>query len=370
MQKKLIALAVAAVASGAAFADTNVTVYGVVDLTQESVKASGSTTTNQGILSRGRLQSNSSHVGFKGSEDLGNGLKAVFQIETTVNADAGGFGDGRDTYVGLAGGFGTVLLGNLTHAARTLGVVSDFNPGATGIGFDSMTGEFAGVKTGADNRAANAIAYVSPSFGGFTAYGAYVNGENRSAEGAATGFNQKSYQIAATYGVGGLLLGAGYHKAVDLGASLTAAGANAADDATVQRLMAKYSFGQGTTIAALWDRTKLEGTVGTKRTAWKVGANQAFGASNVYLQYGKAGDLSGGVLADSSSGAKQVTLGYTYNLSKRTMLKAVYSKITNESAGRYDYYHGAVGIANVNTGGTAGVGADPVGFGVGLRHSF
>ena len=106
MQKKLIALAVAGLASSAAFAQTNVTVYGIADGTFDYVWQSGSkarsesatqnysaigvptTSASLPFRSRGtmltftRVQANSSYIGFKGSEDLGNGLKAIFQYET------------------------------------------------------------------------------------------------------------------------------------------------------------------------------------------------------------------------------------------------------------------------------------------------
>jgi predicted porin len=75
MQKKVIALAVAALASSAAFAQTNVTVYGVVDMGQAWVKGSGAANGGQTQSTVGRLDSNSSHIGFKGVEDLGNGTE-------------------------------------------------------------------------------------------------------------------------------------------------------------------------------------------------------------------------------------------------------------------------------------------------------
>ena len=181
MQKKLIALAIAGLATAPAFAQSNVTIYGVADATFENVKASGATTANSDDstrLNRNRVTSNSSLLGFKGAEDLGNGLKAIYQFETGINADGTGNalnGSQRDTFVGLTGNFGTVVLGRLTHPIRNMGNKVDLTPGATGIGYHgSMYGEFLGLKTGTDDRAPNAVAYVSPSFYGFTATAAYV----------------------------------------------------------------------------------------------------------------------------------------------------------------------------------------------------
>ncbi|MCL2636007.1 MAG: porin, partial [Betaproteobacteria bacterium] len=196
MQKKIIALAIAGLASTAAFAQTNVTIYGIADVGQAWVKSSGRKTFegdaagdyvfkhNQATV--GRLDSNSSYLGFKGAEALGNGLTAVFQFETAVNADTGGFGGGRDTYAGLAGAFGTVAAGRLTHPLREMGVRVDILPGDAGIGtVNSVTGAINGIKTGADDRASNAVAYISPTFGGgFSVTAAWVNGEDRNNNGA------------------------------------------------------------------------------------------------------------------------------------------------------------------------------------------
>jgi predicted porin len=118
MQKKLIALAVASLASGAAFAQTNVTMYGIADagyvwsqgdaLVTGTNKFSG---IQSGLLSGSRL-------GFKGEEALGNGLKAIFTLEYGAEhrqqlrrRATGGSLNARQQFVGLAGGFGTVALG-------------------------------------------------------------------------------------------------------------------------------------------------------------------------------------------------------------------------------------------------------------------
>src|SRR5574343_726994 len=89
MQKKIVALAVAGL-STAAFAQTNVTIYGVADvsgegISQSNVKAPDAAANGYNGGNVFALQSNSSLIGFKGTEDLGNGLKAMFQAETTLN---------------------------------------------------------------------------------------------------------------------------------------------------------------------------------------------------------------------------------------------------------------------------------------------
>lgn len=358
MQKKIVALAVAALASSAAFAQTNVTVYGVVDMGQSFVKSSG-TANNQATV--GRLDSNSSYIGFKGVEDLGNGLKAVFQYETGFAADtAGGLAGGRDTFVGLTGGFGTVVAGNLTHPLRAMGAKVELAPGATGVGTTmSVTGRLNGASTGADDRASNTVAYVSPSFGGFTGTVAYINGETQ--PNGAGSAEARAYQLAGQYENGPLFVAAGYHAAKNIG------GVDEAD-ARIYRMAAVYTLPTATKLTALYDNTKVEGAVaGTydKRNAWSVGAAQSFGKNTVGLEYGRSGKIKDetGTLADTKSNIW--TALYTYELSKRTSIHARYSKLTNQSGINNNFY-----INPVNNGVATAAGSDYTGYMVGLRHAF
>ncbi len=250
MQKKIIALAVAGLASTAAFAQTNVVVYGVADGSFDYVWTSGRDaqsvgTTSSTLVTGGntfrtttlqtsrqsqefdgntRVSANSSYIGFKGSEDLGNGLKAIFQYEMGLDFTSGNSAltANRDSFVGLSHDKGgTVVLGNLTGPTRALGVALDVFPGATGIGANSaMLGKIAGstlsagtgvgfgqttgtLASGAtfvnqtaaqasgcargttctsifDTRWANSIAYLSPNWGGFSFAAAYVANEGKS----------------------------------------------------------------------------------------------------------------------------------------------------------------------------------------------
>ncbi len=128
MQKKIIALAIAGLASTAAFAQSNVTIYGIADVGVAQARSSGNltaTTVRSGGLSTSR-------IGFKGVEDLGNGLKALFVLEYALDVDQntgiggaasrattgmGAAGPARQQLVGLTGGFGTVAAGRLQTTA-------------------------------------------------------------------------------------------------------------------------------------------------------------------------------------------------------------------------------------------------------------
>ena len=363
MQKKIIALAIAGLASTAAFAQSNVTVYGVVDLGQAWVKGDA-TGANQDQKTVGRLDNNSSYIGFKGVEDLGNGLKAVFQLETGYSADnGGGWGGARDTYIGLTGGFGTVVAGQLTHPLRAFGAKVDILPGAAGFGtVASVTGVIAGVKTGADERAKNAIAYVSPNFGGFSAIAAYVNGEQRTNPAVGEDANHTQWQVAGQYENGPIFVGAGYHQVYDLNA--------AADmDARIWRLAAVYTAPFGTKFSALYDDTKIENYVGgtrdVSRAAWSLGAAHTFGKNTIGLQYGQSDKTEVSGAADLKDSADIWTVAYSYAMSKRTQLHARYSVLDNDKAGSFNFYNNAV-----KNSVDAGAGAEYSGFMVGLRHTF
>jgi predicted porin len=405
MQKKIIALAVAGLVSGTAFAQSNVTIYGVADLTFDRVEAAGSTSivsgTSTDLKARNRVSANSSHIGFKGTESLGGGLNAVFQLESTVGIDsATGITLNRDSFVGVAGGFGTVVLGNLTGPTRGLGAAMDINAGATGIGANSaLLGKLGGATlagvnpygtmtptvttvaqeaanmglTGActtssqtcaslfDTRWTNAIAYVSPNFGGVSITAAYVANENKTREDVTNKLATWGYDVGVRYEAGPILVGLTQNQA--------RLGDTYSTKATDTRFAARYNFGMGT-VGLVYDRVRAEAgtgvftgtTVGSsldvKRNAWLLPVTFNVGSGKIIAQYGQAGDVTD----TSDTGAKMIAVGYEHSLSKRTMLKAVYSQVRNEASAYYDF--------GVNAVGNIMPGADPKGFQVGVRHSF
>ncbi|MCU7842559.1 MAG: porin [Candidatus Thiodiazotropha sp. (ex Monitilora ramsayi)] len=165
--KKVLSLAIAAalVAPAAAMADA--TLFGKAHFIVENVDTKASTTAQSGDV--WGVDSIHSRIGVKGSEDLGDGLKALYHFEFRVMNDAGtGLGD-RNQFVGLAGGFGTVLLGRHdTPLKMSQGKFDQFG--------DLPNGDITGVIPGED-RVDNVIAYVSPAMSGLTFVGALVSGE-------------------------------------------------------------------------------------------------------------------------------------------------------------------------------------------------
>jgi len=169
MKKTLIALAAVA-ATGAAFAQSTVTLYGIVDASygqMTATSAAGVKSTNKGISS----QQSVSRIGFRGEEDLGGGLKANFTLEYYIEPDNGsGIGAGtatgtastaRQAFGGISGGFGSLNVGTQTTFIALTNVTSDFHGGVNTVGYSAGNNQ--------NSRRTNMIQYTSPSFNGFTA---------------------------------------------------------------------------------------------------------------------------------------------------------------------------------------------------------
>ena len=401
MQKKLIALAIAGLASTAAFAQTNVTVYGIADGSFDVINSKGATSGMNGVgtnRSKGdynRVSANSSYIGFKGTEDLGNGLKAVFQYESGVDFTNGGGSTlaTRDSFVGLSDAkFGTIVMGNLTGPTRALGAAMDVNPGVTSIGANSgLIGKLGGNTLGSasgwaagtsncsasgtcvsifDSRWANSIAYVSPTFAGFTVVGAYVADENKTREdqnnNAASVYALNTATGAVSASPAQTLRTTGYDTGIKwqgsgFMAAVTYNWAQLGDVAATQidnvRVGGSYT-GSNWSARLMWEETSIEGGANNKQQKWGIGGTYTIGKADLIAQYYQA--LESDNVADD--GAQLLAVGVNYNLSKRTMLKAVYSWLENDSNGQFDY-----GITAV---GQSGYGAALQGIQMGVRHAF
>ena len=407
MQKKLIVLALAGLASSAAFAQTNVTIYGVADSTFDVVNVSGTNriantfpdlgTSTSNISTYTRVSTNSSHLGFRGEEALGNGLKAIFQLESSVGFDANnGINLNRDSFVGLNGGFGTVKLGNMTGPTRALGQAVDVYTGATGIGTNSgiigklgnnliggngansdiisATGQYAAPGAGCarsttcaslfDTRWRNSIAYASPNISGFTGTAVYVANENKTSSftnnNPVNGLNERStfgYDLGVNYNNGPIMVGLSYNAA-----TFGTTSANIADKADVIRLAGMYNFG-AFSIRGLVEQAKasLNGANNLKQTVWGIGGTWNITPNGRLVgQYYDAGDVSGNGALDQ--GGYLASLGYEYSLSKRTMVRAIYSYLKSDNNVAYDF--------GVNATGSGAQGGVYQGIQVGLRHNF
>lgn len=373
MNKKLIALAVGAAISAPAFAQStgNVTIYGKVNAGFEFTKVSN------GGVSKNRVADQTSIIGFKGSEALGNGLNAVWQIESgfDVSGDNNGAGvadnsgavnntsqsgriASRNSFVGLNGGFGTVVLGRhdtpykLSTQKLNLfsGTTADYNA-IVGLGANNF-----------DLRANNALAYLSPNFNGFDFKVAYVANEAKQKAGGAT-LNPNAWSLSATYDANNIFATYAYEKHSDFNGAVTSTNlANVGTDkeAKAHKIGVAYTFGPAM-VGALWERVKRDQTGSSvKNTNYGLFAKYSVGNVDLKGEYMRAKD-SKGTNVTVDDGAKFWVIGADYNLSKRTALYAQYAKINNDTVGTRTF--GVNGLAVGNN-------QDPSVLGVGIKHSF
>ncbi|PPE66980.1 porin [Caldimonas caldifontis] len=305
MKKLHLAMAaVAALSAGAAMAQSNATIYGRMNLSIERQKDGG--------VSNTVMQNNASRIGFKGTEDLGGGLKAGFVLEHGFNADTGAASGamwGRQSELNLSGGFGMVRLGRYTSEAyfATADYVSMHNHD-TGTSADALYAYI--------DRDSNKLAYRTPDLGGLTLEAAVSLREN---------VGNYAYDVAANYDMGALQLGAGYQKD---------------GDANQFALRALYTMGDFTFGGYVQRDEDVYGP--GSRTNLRLSGMYTMGASEFHLNVGRAGDYSD--LDDSA--ATQYTLAYGYNLSKRTKAYAFYTKVSADSANPYvgDFSSFALGL--------------------------
>jgi len=325
MTRTRYAMATLALAStlsgGAAMAQSTVSIYGIVGT--QLVRASGSSTLNK--LDANSIAAN--RLGFKGSEDLGGGLSAFFDLESAISPDTGAASApfwGRGAYVGLGGGFGKLSMG------RQWNLNDDYLCGIYVCGGYAAFYNFGGFGNTSD-LVNNAVKYVAPTIGGFTAGVMAAPGE---------GSSGKYTSALGTYSVGTLSLGA----SIDSQANL----AGRKDELTV--LGAKYGFGdafvRGAYVSAKSDASALG-----KASAYDLGAGYAFTpAASLSLDY---------VTLDrknSPNDAQFLRLVGEYKLSKRTSFNGNLITLKNKGTSTVALAGGTVkpgGKQNVITFGLA-----------------
>ncbi len=359
MQKKLIALAVAALASGAAFAQSNVQIYGSIDM---GFSHRGDNIAD-GVKSQNAIDSGISagnRLGFKGTEDLGNGLKALFTMEAGYAADTGNHTQGgalfgRQVFVGLTGGFGTAIAGRLyTPHYSFLSTIDPFKAGTVGRYNNTYGNDISGLLDPV--RVDNAVAYVSPSFSGFNVTAAYSNNAIGQ-ENLGDGKNQnRVYAILPRYTNGPIDVALNYHqiKAID---------GSGIDDITNWLVGGTYDFGMAK-LAAFYSSNKIDyegATDDLKVKNWMLGVTVPFGKHAVMGSYNYSKAKQAGV----DGKAKQWALGYTYSLSKRTNVYAAYADISNDDDG--DDYVRTAATGDSTNAATAGY---QNGFQFGVKHTF
>lgn len=366
MKKSLIAMAVlGAFGIGAAQAADNVQLYGIIDLGVAHYSNGNGSVTKLGT----GIQSGS-RIGLKGTEDLGGGLKAMFQVETGFCANGSGGANasgstpgsstctggglfGRTSMVGLQGDFGTVAAGRMyTFTFNDQAAVDPFGYG--------LTGTISNVGTiGAPARASQMLAYMSPNFSGFNFGAGYVFGDGLGLTTATSTQTTGAYNLHAGYDNGPIMVGLDYLRA-------NYNNGNAAAKHTM--LVGTYDFGIAK-LAAMYAQNQLgllSGGNGDKLKSFMLGATVPVGPGAILASYTQAKDDN---LPNSTS--KQYAIGYTYALSKRTNLYTSYAHISNQSGGSVCGALCQVGDATGNNSAPMGVaGNSSNGFALGIRHKF
>jgi predicted porin len=397
MNKKLVAVAVAGMLAApmAAQAQTaNVTLYGRLNLDMEVIiNAKQDNSGDARKQNLYRVNSNSSRLGVRGSEALGGGLSAIFQIESAVAPTAGG-GLGatlgtRETFAGLQGGWGTFKVGYFLtpydDIAPIFGSVPTLITGILGTSaLWSNTGWSGNSQFGGafDDRAASSIRYDSPNIAGFTgsfqlaqaqAGGDPTNGPQCITTGivasgtpcGATVAMQRRHaylgSINGLYNNGPFQGGVAYEWHNNMRPATTSVGLN--PDTNVPTglrlqdqaltLAANWNFGV-IKVGGVWERLWYDIASGGNlvRNFWGGSATWNVGPGQLYGMFGQAqngsgsaadGSQVGAVRKGSNTGAQQWEVSYTYALSKRTLVYTGYNMISNRSNGAYNFHVNQVG---------------------------
>lgn len=306
MKKSLLALAVLGAFAGAASAQTNVTIYGIVDVAIQ--RSDTNTTSATWSLDSGVR--NGSRIGFKGSEDLGGGLSAIFTLENGFNVDTGALGTAnslfnRQAWVGLQGGFGAVKFGRqytVMHSANDA-----IDPFGTG-----MAGAINRLFNGNGVRTNNTISY-SLSAAGFSGQLNYTLGEMAGSQSAG-----REVGLGLGYANGPINVRFAYHDANN---------ATNTGDTNTALLGGTYDFGAAKLHAGLQtDKTDAAGVTTTKNRNWMLGASAPVGAGSVLASFVRQDNRL------TNADTDQYALGYIHNLSKRTNVYTSYARQNDKSA--------------------------------------
>lgn len=333
---KYLAIAVMAAGPLAAAAQSSATIYGVVDAAIAVENVDAPATGRRVVLNSGNQSS--SRLGFRGTEDLGAGLKAVFNLEAGFAVDTGATDAlffGRRSVVGLEGGFGAVTLGREYSPIASVAAATDIlGQGFYGTNLSAFT-------TGRlSRRLSNSVSYKTPSFSGVTGSLVYSAGELATKLGDVMGG-------AVEYRSGPLYIGAGYHAVERL----------ATGDDKEYALGAGYNFGF-LDVKANYLVANQTGA-GSKFKQFNVGASAPLGIGRLYANF-QQNKLQTGAKGTAFA------VAYAYPLSKRTNLYASYASMRNNANGTFGLSSSSTNLVPAATA----LGSDPSVFALGVRHTF
>jgi len=358
----------------------NVTLYGNLNLDLELIRGAQPDGTNPTVT---RVSSNSSRIGVRGSEYLGQGQVAIFQIESQIQGDTGNSSSSglasRETFVGLQGDWGTFKAGKfLTPYDDILPIFGNAPTLTTSILSTAAVwaqGPLSKALGGFDARLGNSLRYETPPLGGFSAEVQYSTRDSSgNANGGDNGDHASEVRHAnvvgagAFYSSGPLDLGIAYEHNYQVrtpGQNDWALSVAAAYD--VGSLFAN----PGIRVGGVYERLNYGTLAGSlTRDFWAVSLTVPVGGGSIYGFWGRASN-GGGNAPDGTgvgfltkgpdTGCTQWEISYTYALSLRTVLYAGYVRLDNAANANYTF--------NINDYSTA-VGAKPSGVVFGIVHFF
>lgn len=338
MNKTIIVTALLAAQAGAACAQSNVTIFGTLD---QFVELGDNGKANVNRLQSGGIWG--SRIGFKGTEDLGGNNKAIFILESGINADDGSLGQGgllfgRQAFVGLSGDYGQLTVGR--QYSPTFTTMATYGLGG-GMGWGNASVDFTDLTV---LRVNNSINYVAPAVGGVTAKVFYALGEN-----ATPGQKQ----------VGNLAGGALQYDQGPFSATLSYLQRKTTAVNTEHWWTGGASYDFGVAKAGLVVQKRGDDIGAARTTFYELSTTVPIGAASLLLDLGI---LRNDVTANAD--AKLFGVRYDYYLSRRSTLYAGVVKVKNESAA----------AVTINGAASAGMvvarGDDPRAIALGLRHTF
>lgn len=380
MNKKVMALAVAGAFAVPAVALADATIYGRVNLGFDNYSATGSTAgSGSDLKARNRVFDSASRLGFRGTEDLGGGLRAVFVMESGVNVDTGsqasqngtanastGFLASRDSYGGLEGDWGRVSFGRQS-VFWTNGVIAQSGPNYINIDVPMATvGGGFGRVVGIGTRINNTMMYTAPSMGGFGGYVSYSPNSEAATGGQNTDGSVLGLRVTYT---GRVNVQADYasNKAQSGGANRL--------EITGEKLGVGWPYAPGAQISAIWGSNENKDVAGTatfsaahdtvKQSMFLVNWEQIFGNIQAMAMVGKLQKASGCSISCDNTEATSYMVAAKYLFSKKTGAYVSYNKTTNKDNQILDYT--AAGYTSAN--GLA-AGADPRILAIGVIQNF
>ncbi len=369
MNKRLKATVLAgalAAIPGLALAQSSVTISGFFKVGLENIRIGEPNPARTGNTSEDRVTDDNSRIVFGITEDVGNGLQAIAQLDSRFSPDSGaGPTAAGNTWVGLR----SPAWGSLTFGRWDLhyGLQPDDIYRKAGSDKARSVSLFDFVQNGATTQAIagatrtpNVIRWDTPNWSGFALTTAYsTNAAGSEADLASTVRKGSAWNVNPSYTRSDWQIGYSYWNSKP-DASLA--------DQRGDTVYAYYKW-SGFKLGVGWNKSKLKSAAGidaADRNAWTVPLSYSFGPHNLYAHYTRADDDK---IQGANTGANMFALSYVYDLSKRTSFGLTYARIRNESGASYQFYQDNAGTQS-STNAAPLLGEDPQLFSTTIKHAF